>query len=219
MRRSMRLGLGIATTLTVTAAAATGASAALPEFTPAFPKAFHSTSTKEPFVATVSGGKELLCTADTSKGEVLGENTVVMTITYTGCIGIGANGTCQNAGPQEIITEKLYGTLGYVNLHPKEVGLDLMNPTGAPIAVFMCGSLPSELRGSVIGKVTPINKVVKGAGKLKLAFAEKAGHQHFKLLLGGVFDVPQLELVFPLEEAGLAENDGLTFGAPIEVIA
>jgi len=219
MKRTPILGIGLALALTMCAVAATGAAAAPPEFSPPFPNAFNSTS-KAMTLQTI-GGLKVSCKADTNKGQVTGPTSALVTISFTGCTQAGARCQGPNGLPGEIVTERLVGTLGYVKKAPKEVGLDLSNPTGGPIAVFFCGEdLRVEVFGSVIGKITPINKVVKPGAHLTLKFAQKAGHQAIKMLLGGPLDVPLTSVLGgPLEESGISSTDELAFAAPIVVIA
>lgn len=207
--------------LASSATGATASLAALPEFSPPFPNAFTSTS-KAMTLQTV-GKFRVSCTADTSNGEVTGPATALVTITFTGCAtGEGASfGQCQNGVPGEVSTRRLSGTLGYLNRTHTAVGLDLSNPTGAPMARFSCGEdTLVETSGSLIGRVTPINKTIAPGEHVTLKFAQKEGHQAVKRLLGGPRDVPLTKVLFgPLEESGLSCTELLTFSAPIEIVA
>jgi hypothetical protein len=113
------------------------------------------------------------------------------------------------------------GTLGYVTRAPKVVGLDLSEPTGGPLAVFFCGEdLRIEVFGSMIGRITPINKAIAPGSHATLKFAQKEGHQAIRMLLGGPPDVPMTSVLGgPLEESGLSSTDLLMFAAPIKIIA
>lgn len=219
MKRTPILAIGLALASTIGAAAATGAAAAPPEFSPPFPNAFHSTS-KAMTLKTI-GGLKVSCIADTNKGEVTGPASALLTISFTGCTSAGSRCQSPNGLAGEIVTERLLGTLGYVSREPKEVGLDLSNPTGGPMAVFFCGEdLRVEVFGSVIGKITPINKVVKPGAHVTLKFAQKAGHQAIRMFLGGPLDVPLTSVLGgPLEESGISSTDLLTFAAPVVIIA
>jgi hypothetical protein len=166
------------------------------------------------------GGFKVICKADRNTGEVTGPTTVIMTITFIGCTN--GRASCQNAGALGVIvTTPLVGTLGYVSMVPKVVGLDLSSPPGGPFMSFVCGEDQSvQVFGSLIGKVTPINKTIAPGELLKLTFAQKEGHQQIKMLLGGPLDVPMTSVFGgPLQESGIATSDLLAFAAPIRVIA
>ena len=221
MRRIPILGACPAVALATCAIATNSAQAAPPEFSPPFPSPF--TSTSGAMTLQTVGKVKVTCAADTNKGEVLAPGSATVRISFTGCTTTAVAGVqCQspNGLPGEIITEQLNGTLGYVSKAPIEVGLDLSNPTGGPMAVFFCGALRGEVFGSVIGKITPLNKVVKPGAHVMLRFTQKAGHQAIPMFLGGPLDVPLTKLGGgPLEESGLSSTDKLTFAAPIVIIA
>jgi hypothetical protein len=202
--------------------AATAAVAAPPEFSPPFPNAFNSTS-KAMTLETI-GKFKVTCEADTNQGEVTGPATALLTITFTGCTtGEGpSGGSCQNVSSSgEIVTNRVSGTLGYLNRKHTAVGLDLSNPTGGPMVSFSCGEDEQvEVSGSLIGRITPINKVVGPGGHLTLKFVQREGHQAIKKLLGGPRDVTMTKNFFgPLEESGISSAELLAFGAPIEIVA
>jgi hypothetical protein len=224
LQRTLAVLLGAA--LAACSIAATPSLAAPPEFTPPFPNPFKAAS-KAMTLETV-GKFKVTCTADTSSGEVTGPATAVLRITFTGCSsGEGPSfGSCQNASGGEIVTEQLFGTLGYLNRKHTAVGLDLSNPTASPtggaLIRFFCGEDTGlEVAGSLIGRIMPINKVVEPSGHMTLKFAQKAGHQAIRKLLGGPRDVPTTKFIFgPLEEeSGIATTELLGFAAVIEIIA
>jgi hypothetical protein len=221
MRGGRILGVCIGAMLASCATGATASLAAPPEFSPPFPNAFTSTS-KAMTLETV-GKFRVTCTADTTSGQVTGPATALVTITFTGCsTGEGAAfGQCQNGVAGEVATQRLSGTLGYLNRKHTAVGLDLSNPTGGPMARFSCGEDTNvEMSGSAIGRVSPIDKTIAPGEHITLKFAEKEGHQAIKRLLGGALDVPLTKVLFgPLEESGVSSIDVLTFAAPVEVIA
>ena len=218
MRRTAILGACLAAALVTSAIAAGTAAAALPEFSPPFPNAFSSTS-KAMKLQTV-GGFKVTCKADRNTGEVTGPTSAVITFTFIGCTS--SRSSCQNGGaPGVIVMGPLPGTLGYVSRMPKVVGLDISSPAGGPLVSFVCGEdLSVQVFGSLIGRVTPINKTIAPGEQLKLKFAEKEGHQQITMLLGGPLDVPMTSVLGgPLQESGIASTDLLTFAAPIRVIA
>ncbi len=206
--------------LAVVGLAAAPALAALPEFSPAAPIPFTSssgTSTLE----TVSKIK-VKCKADTDKGEITGPNTVIMVVSFTGCETKGpimCNSPNGVAG--EIVTAVLSGTLGYiVNPEVKEVGLDLSSPTGAVIAEFTCGAaLRAIVVGSVIGQITPVNKLLLPPKHFTLKFKQAKGKQSITHLSGGPIDVLMTSFGGPFEESGLSSSDKVSFAAPLEIKA
>jgi hypothetical protein len=202
------------------AASAFGASsaAALPEFTGPFPKAFTSTS-KTSVLETV-GKTKVKCLADTNVGEITAPMNGHVTIRFTGCETKGFPCTSPGAAAGEIVTFPLIATLGYVNRETKEVGLDLANPAGAFVAEFQCVNILAAVKGSVIGKITPVNKLVKPPSRFAVKFAQKGGKQAIVKFAGGPLDILETSLNGgPFEPSGLASNDMLSFGAPVEIKA
>ncbi len=199
--------------------AAGPAQAALPEFNPAGPIPFSSTSGKTT-LETVSKVK-LTCKADTNKGEIVTPSSVTIIITFTGCESKGIPCNSAKGAAGEITTALLIGKLGYiVNPEIKEVGLDLSSPTGAPIAEFLCGAaVRGFVQGSVIGQITPVNKPIAPPGKFMLRFRQKKGKQAITHLFAEPIDVPLVSFGGPLEEAGLNSSDKVAFPAAEEVKA
>jgi hypothetical protein len=212
MRRLKVIGvcLGAAFALNVM----TGSALALPEFSGPFPKAFTSIS-KATLLETASKNK-VKCTADTATGSITGATTASITITFTGCAEGAAAVPCQTPGrpPGEIVTFGLFGQLGYIELEPeKQVGLDLSDPAAGVIMNFECGAGGQVITGSVIGKVTPLNKLTK---KLTVKFVQKKSVQTPTKLLGEPVDI--LMNTNP-EPVGLASAEPLSFAAPVFVTA
>jgi len=218
MRRVFLGGAGVTLVFVLIAVTAASAVAAPPEFTGPFPDPYTGTS-KVTKIETV-GKQTVTCTGDKVKGQITGPASAEVQIDLTGCttsVVAGVECNSPNGLPGEIQTEVLIGLLGYTNPETKEVGIDLMNPTGGPMAVFFCGAaVTGKLYGSVIGKVTPINKLGKG---LHLTFAEKAGKQHFMNLFGGPPDFPMMTLGGPLEPAGIASGEALKLAVPTAIVA
>ena len=207
-----RLALGVLAAVLASAASAVPALATPPEFSPPYPNAF--TSTSGPMTLETVSGFKTTCPAGTNSGEVTGPATVAVTFAFTGCAE--ANGHCQNHSSGEIVTKPLTGTLGYLNKRHTAVGLDLSNPSGGTLVSFFCGEdVAVDVSGSLIGKLTPLNKLVEHA---TLRFAEKAGRQTIRRLLGGPRDVPAAKVLFgELEEAGIASTDTLAFAQPVRI--
>jgi len=199
--------------------AATPALAGLPEFSPPGGIPFTSTSGKST-LETVSKIK-VTCKADTNHGELTGPKSLIITVTFTGCESKLILCNSPNGLPGEIITPVLSGTIGYlVNPEVKEVGVDLFSPTGAPVAEFLCGAaLRAVVSGSVIGKITPVNKLLVPPKHFTLTFKQKKGKQAITHLFAEPMDVLMASFGGPPEEAGLASTDQLSFVAPVEVKA
>jgi len=219
MNTRMFLGVLAAVLCAAGALGVSAAAAAPPEFTPPFPNPFTSTS-KAMTLQTV-GGFKVKCKADTDKGEITGPVSALVRVTFTGCTSGAARCQGPNGLPGEITTEQLLGTLGYVTRQPKVVGLDLSSPTGGPMIVFFCGEdVRAEVSGSLIGRLTPINKTLAPGELMHLTVTQKEGHQTIRMLLGGPLDVPVTSVLGgPLQESGLASSDLLKFAAPIRIIA
>jgi hypothetical protein len=210
------VALCLMTTFAVGAVAATSASA-LPEFTGPFPKPFTSKSGVSN-LETV-GKKRVKCVADTNTGEITGPNAGHVTIRFTGCESSKFPCSSPGAGAGEIVTFPLTTTLGYVNRVTKEVGLDLANPAGALVMEFQCGNIRGSVRGSVIGKITPINKLVKPPGKFTVKFLQKAGKQSIIEFAGGPPDILETSFGGPFEPSGLSSTDSIAFGSPVTIVA
>jgi hypothetical protein len=205
MRRIRFSGLCLAGVCAVFAATSASASAALPEFSGPFPKAFTSTSGAST-LETVKGTK-FTCKADTNTGEITGPKEGHVTIKFTGCESSGLACNSSGAAPGEVITNVLTVTLLYTNRERKTVGLQLSSPpTGAPFMEFSCGAIPVSVRGSVTGGLTPVNKPVKPPlGRFTLKFAKAKG---LEVSVGG-----------PVEGSRFTSTDKLKFGEVVEVKA
>ena len=151
-----QLPLWAVAAIAVCGASASTAAAALPGFVGPMPQSFGS-KLKASTLETV-GGLKITCTGGTDSGQLTGPKALTDTIRFTGCILNGL--ICTNgrvAG--EIETFPLNGTLGYINKAKKQVGLDLAQPAGLAFMSFECAEdLRVVVKGSVIGKITPINR-------------------------------------------------------------
>jgi hypothetical protein len=219
MTRIRRGAVCLVAATAIGAAAATSASAALPGFTGPFPKAFTSTS-KTSTLETI-GKAKVTCKADTDAGQITGETTGTVTIKFTGCATKGFLCTSPGAAAAgEIVTHPLTSTLGYINRETKEVGIDYSNPAGALLAEFTCGNIVAAVKGSVIGKITPVNKFVIPPGHFTVRFAQKAGKQNITKLAGRPIDILETALNGgPFEPSGLSSTDLIKFAEPVEIKA
>jgi hypothetical protein len=210
-------GLCLATMLTIGVMAAS-ASAALPEFSSPFAKTFTSTS-KASLLETTSKVK-LVCTADTNAGEITGPQTGSVTIAFTGCSLKKAPCTTPGRPSGEIVTSLLSLTLGYINKAKKEVGIDLASAAGSTFATFSCGStLRGVVIGSVIGRITPVNKKVIPSAFFTLRFMQASGIQKITNLEGGPPDVLETSYGGPFLQSGLASIDRIFFSGPVLISA
>jgi len=217
MKRMRVMGLCLVAVFAVGAATAASASA-LPEFTGPFPKAFTSTS-KASLFETV-GANKTKCSADTNSGAITGPQSGEIKIVFTGC-KLGKT-PCNTLGvpPGTIATSLLSMRIGYINKAKKEVGADLVEPAGLPILEYGCGSsVFVHVVGSVIGRITPINKLVTPSGVFKLKFAQALGVQKIPSLEASPVDILESSFGGPFEVTGLASTDAILFGEPVTLLA
>jgi hypothetical protein len=129
-----------------------------------------------------AGKSKLLCTHSAGSGEYTGLKSATVSVTLTGCTRGASKESCQSPGAAtgEIVTSALEGTLGFIQYEFKEatpftsVGLALTHqPT---LFTAECGAAKTQLSvsGSVIGKLTPIDKTVPA---FAIAFAQAGGKQ------------------------------------------
>ncbi len=217
MKDLRRLALCLTIAAACGAAGPAAASAAPPEFVSGSPHGFESIL-KASKLETV-GKSVIKCKHGSDSGEVTGPKTVTVKITLTECGIPGA--LCTSAGAKfgEIVTPPLIGTLGYISAPKKQVGLDLFSPT-APIMAFTCGALTVVVEGSVIGRITPVNKLLAPGEHFALKFTQKAGKQKPTSFEGEPIDVLEASINGkPFEESGLTAADEVFFAAPTEIKA
>jgi hypothetical protein len=171
------------------------------------------------------------CTSDTNAGEFTSGTTAAkVVVTFKGCTGpLGSE--CQNTATKgEIATKSLKGVIGYIKkAAPIEVGVLLEPETaGALDAEFECVGLfgiksTLKVRGSLICKIEPINKMTSAAEKGKIVCSQTAGKQAVKKFEGEATE-HTLEteakgaVEFPFEESGETTTDELD-SMSIEVMA
>jgi hypothetical protein len=219
MTRLRTLGLCCIVVLALSAGLTASASAALPEFTGPFPTPFTSKSGKTT-LETVKKAT-ITCLADKGSGEVTGPKTGTTKITFTGCEFVTIGLACNTPGvpPGEIVTAPLVMTLGYINGPKKEAGIDLSTATGGPLMEFTCGGLRVVVDGSVIGKITPVNKVVKPPSHFTIKFTQAGGKQKPAKFEGGPTDVLSTSFGGPFAESGLSSTEELSFAVPTMIVA
>lgn len=220
MTRIRTAGLFTLVALALGACSAASALAAPPEFVGPVPVPFTAKSGVTT-LETVKGAK-VTCKADTAAGEVTGPKTGTIKVTFTGCEFVTLGLACNTVGvpPGEIITNTLVMTLGYISEPKKEDGIDLSIPTGAPLMEFTCGPVKAVVQGSVIGKVTPVNKLINPPGHFLLRFVQAKGKQNPAHFEGGPVDVPSTSFGGgPFVESGLASADTIAFPVPFMITA
>jgi hypothetical protein len=218
MSRMRIVGVCLIAVFVASATTAASASAALPEFSAPFSKTFTSTS-KASRLETVTG-KKTTCKADTNFGEISAPQSGVMTIVFTGC-KLGKV-PCNTPGlaPGTIATTTLALRIYYINKAKKQVGVDLVGATGAPFLYYGCGSsVFAKVEGSVIGRITPVNKLVTPSEMFKLTFAQTLGVQNVTKLELSPVDVLETSWGGPPEGTGLASTDLILFGEPVTLSA
>jgi hypothetical protein len=94
---------------------------------------------------------------------------------------------CESTGAKEgeVKTEPLTAELGYVNKAKGEVGLKEGPSKGELLTRFKCGENTIEIRGSVIGSITPINKLITSEGHFALEWTLVEGKQAITKFEGG----------------------------------
>jgi hypothetical protein len=205
----------------VSAIGSASALAALPEFGGPFSKPF--TTMSGVTVLEVPSGERIECVADHGGGEITGpkegKNAV---FAFTGCelVRAGEKIPCTTPGAafEEIVTTPLVVTLGYITHTPLKtvVGLDFSAPRTVGLwAEALCREEKVQISGSVIGKITPINKVVKALpGHFTLTFSQSKAKQKPTHFEGAPPDVLEVSIGGgPFLPAGLAGKDTLGFPA------
>jgi hypothetical protein len=211
MQHLRRLAVAVLVSAVLGAVGAGSASAALPEFVPV-PSGFESLI-KAPKLETV-GKTRVVCKKGANFGKGTSPNTLEVHIKLFECKIPGALCTSAGAAPGEIVTPPLTGTLGYITKAPRVVGLDLTSPL-APIMQFSCGITPFVVEGSLIGRITPLNKPQPPGMHFTLAWAQKEGIQKFQHFEGEPIDVLSTSIGGgAFEPSGFAGTDEIFFVGP-----
>jgi hypothetical protein len=114
----------------------------------------HFTSTSGAALLETTAGDKVECTSDTDEGELTGSKADTVTVHFKGCKAFGA--PCQSgAVAEEIVTKPMVSLLGFIK-KATEVGIALSPETGTALAEFECAGVPILVKGSVIGKITPL---------------------------------------------------------------
>lgn len=184
MKRFKIVGLCLMAVFALGAVVASSASAALePGFTGPFPNHFTSLSLTESTLKTSS--TTIKCAHLDNLGEITGAAMGWVNVTFLGC-KFSETFPCNSTGAasEEIKTSALLMTPGYIKKGaPTEVGVALepLAGTAGTLAEFTCHvkieekpetKLLAEVKGSVIGKISPPNTKTL---EFELAFSESAG--------------------------------------------
>jgi len=149
----------VAAMLVMSAIAVASAAAALPEFDGPFPKPFHSLGGAG--LLETTGAKKVNCASNHVNGNITGPKTDLALIRFLGCenteiLPVKCNSSGQGTGV--IQTSPILSLLGYLNKTTKEVGVLLEPDNTALFASFECGGIVKiEVKGTVVGKITPVN--------------------------------------------------------------
>ena len=131
------------------------------DFIKVFKTVITFTSTSGVSILKTASGEEVECKADTNAGELTGAKTDIVTVTFTGCESKKFKCSSAGAAAGEIVVKEALSELGYIKkAAPTEVGLALKPKEAGGIFVeFNCagGIVKVKTKGSVIGKITPIN--------------------------------------------------------------
>ena len=194
----------------------------------ALTKTVKFTSTSGPGKLETVGKVTVECKAGTSTGEIKSTKEVVkVLVKFTGCETSGIECKTAGAGAGEILTKELKSKLGYINKAKKEVGLSLTPALAkGAFAEFECPLAKATIvvkegagkRGnSVIGAITPVNKMAKA---FTLTFKQVAGKQSPEKFETGLVDVLESSLNGgAAEQAGLEATDTLTTAEEVELFA
>jgi hypothetical protein len=148
--------------LVLSAVATSAASAALPEFQK------EGKPLTEAVTFTARGGKSIMettsgntggFTSSSFTGEIKGSDEITgVVITFTEAI----NGyPCTATGSSStLVTSELKGTLGYLFSGSKLVG-SLLEPVTQPFAACHYRAQKVEIKGSLLGQITPVNTLTK----------------------------------------------------------
>jgi hypothetical protein len=141
------------------------------------------TTSGEGKLATATG-ESITCTADSSGGEIVSEDTINnVVVRFTGCEGKNAKGEeceakSETGAAHEIVTKTLKALLGLVPKTQATSGVGLLfEPVSGPVFVVTQGSCLVEgaAEGTVAGEVNPINKATLILN-LSLVGGAAAGH-------------------------------------------
>jgi hypothetical protein len=158
MRKRIIISATITALAALSAITTTIATAALPEFKPdkTFPIKYTSTSGLGT-LSTAGNPIQIVCEDDLNKGEITKANgTGTFTVDFLKCAVDGIFEAHSLGDPAGTILVSATTELCYINKEKKEVGL-IISQTGKT-HIEVAGKL-TVLEGSLIGELTPVNKL------------------------------------------------------------
>jgi hypothetical protein len=201
MTRIRMILLSLLAVFAFSAVASASASAELPEFSPGAAKTKFTSKSGVSILET--SGQKIECKSDTNSGELTGPKTDTVTVTFLKCESVALKAKCQNTTTEgKIVTNVLVSTLGYINKANKEVGLSLSpKAAGGLFAEFECSGIKIKVGegtgkggNSVIGRITPVNKVVVPPETFALNFKCVAEKQEVEKFETGTTDVLEAKI-------------------------
>jgi outer membrane protein assembly factor BamB len=171
---------------------------------------------------TTAAGVIVTCRHTVYAGEYTGLRTGTAAEVLTGCQGRAPAATqCQTQGasPGEIRTGALEGELGFVSGGSSPVvGWDLKPiPPASGVMSFNCGQAAFSVTGSVIARLTTIDRMTP---RLKLKYVAAGGEQIPQQFEGGAKDTLTLvPSVGSPERVGLTATIPVGNGSPLEIKA
>jgi alpha-tubulin suppressor-like RCC1 family protein len=178
-------------------------------------------SSAAPQELATAGGTLFACTeVGSGSGEFTGGKSVTnVSITLKGC-GVSKSKTatkCHTAGAAEgeIAISGLEGTVGFTSKEENNAAVELLPPEGVPFVQYTCGTTSTEVRGALLGAITPVNS---STTTYKIKFAQSKGKQKPEKFEGGPTEVLEASVGGgPFEQAGLDDTVTLTSEEAVEL--
>jgi len=216
MKHVRNMVVAFAALLALSAVVTATASAAKPEFLPLKAGEKYKGESKVTSKLATEKKGTIECTKNKESGETTGTTgkTGVLTVDFEGCTVFGIANAHSLGDASNIILVHGTTTLCYINAANKEVGI-VIHPE--PVHIEVAGKLV-EVKGSVIGHLTPINS--SKTGPYKAAFTQSGGKQTVTKCEGGA-----TETLLTAENEGTFENsaeeatDEFSFEKAVELMA
>lgn len=220
MKLSRLVGLILGVMLVLNLVAVAVASAADPEFKGSTKQTFKTTSGTG---ALESSANKIICSSDSSVGEVQGASKVgKVVVKFVGCTGEEGGKTCtaksSGAKTGEIVTRTLDGELGLVAKAEAASGVGLLLlPEASKVFVEPEGPCltTAAVEGSIAGEASPIG-VSSTAGKL-VYVGSKGSQSIKKITVLGANVEPKLSAFFGIVNASETTTETITYNGAIEV--
>ncbi len=131
---------------------------------------------------------EIECKTSHAVGQLTSATKGEVTVTFKECATEGKK--CGNVSPGTVETKLLETTVGWINKAGGEAGVDFIGKVGGETtkgaeAEFECEGLSVAVKGSVIGRSTPLNT---SATEGKVTLVGSKGNQEVEKFEGGVKD-------------------------------